>query len=214
MKNKELSQLKDEELLQLAVDNPDFLCVSGSHLYGMSTPGSDLDIRGFVVPPFSYLIGVKKFICQEFDEDTKIYSVAHFLKLVLKGDPLCNEMLFIPYKLIKKCSSVGKHILSLKDDIVSSIDLILQGTNISTLSRTERMAIFNQVRKSLRFVYNAKEVSDTAMNNMINQVLELSSVKTTETPNVSQMTNDQMVNSWLGIDFGSGETKTSTIAIK
>lgn len=39
-------------------DNPDLLCVTGSRLYGVSTPDSDTDYRGFVAEPLSYLIGM------------------------------------------------------------------------------------------------------------------------------------------------------------
>ena len=112
--------MKDEQLMDEALENPDFLCESGSHLYGMSTPNSDLDLRGFVFPPFSYLIGVKHFESREMGEDTKIYSVKHFLKLVLKGDPQNTELFYSTGKNIIKCSERGKEILNLKDDLISN----------------------------------------------------------------------------------------------
>lgn len=112
--------MKYEKLLQLAISSPDFLCESGSHLYGMSTPTSDYDLRGFVFSPFPYLIGVRKFKCQELEGDTKIYSTKAFLKLVLKGDPLCSELFYADEKHIKECSKWGREILNLKDDIISN----------------------------------------------------------------------------------------------
>lgn len=112
--------MKDEKLLSLSLQNPDFLCESGSHLYGMFTPESDHDLRGFVFPPLSYLTGVKKFECHEMEEDTKIYSVKHFLRLVLRGDPQCSELFFANEKHIKECSEFGREIMNLKDDLISN----------------------------------------------------------------------------------------------
>lgn len=112
--------MKYEELLAEALKNPDFLCESGSHLYGMNTPESDYDLRGFILPPISYLIGVTDFKAAELEGDVKIYSLKHFLKLVLKGDPQCSELFFADRKHIINISSIGEQILALKDDLISN----------------------------------------------------------------------------------------------
>lgn len=112
--------MTDEKLLDEALKYPDFLCESGSHLYGMATPESDYDLRGFVFPPFSYLIGVKKFESREMGEDTKVYSANYFLKLVLKGDPQCSELFFANEGNIVNHSEHGDEIMSLRNDIISN----------------------------------------------------------------------------------------------
>ena len=112
---------QEEKLKNKAKNNPDYLWVSGSHLYGMATERSDLDLRGFVSPSFDYMIGIKEFKSIEFEEDDhKVYSTMHFLKLALKGDPLVTEGLFAPSDKIIKCSDLGREILKLKDDLISN----------------------------------------------------------------------------------------------
>lgn len=104
-----------------AMKSPDYKWVSGSRLYGMASKTSDWDIRGFIVPPFEYLIGVKQFKSIECDgDDHKIYNLQHFLKLALKGDPQITEGFFAPADNVLAISTVGKAIMGLKDSLISN----------------------------------------------------------------------------------------------
>lgn len=107
------------EELNDAIKNPDFLSISGSRLYGTNTPESDYDYRGFVFPPFEYLIGVEKFNCAELEGDHKVYSAYQFINLAIKGDPLCIELLFSPECSVLALTERGRQVLGLREDLLS-----------------------------------------------------------------------------------------------
>jgi uncharacterized protein len=78
-------------------NNPDFVALTGSRLYGTNNPDSDSDYRGFVVPPTEYLIGlpVVNFEQKEFEgEDKVIYGIRNFFMHLLRGNTNLLESLF------------------------------------------------------------------------------------------------------------------------
>lgn len=103
-----------EEILRYKIDNNvvDFLVVTGSRLYGTNIPESDKDLRGFIVPPYDYLIGLKTFNDMDVKgADHKIYSLKRWMDLASSGDPQCLEMLFVPNDKIIKITRVGTTVL-------------------------------------------------------------------------------------------------------
>lgn len=71
---------------------------AGSHAYGTALPTSDVDFRGvFVADPINILtpfFPVRE--CEDVDEeDTKLYELAHFMKLCLDCNPNIIETLWI-----------------------------------------------------------------------------------------------------------------------
>lgn len=104
--------MTQEDKLINAIDNPDFLVQAGSRLYGTNTPESDYDYRGFVVPPFEYLIGLDNFNHHiTMEPDTVIYSIRRFFQLLILGDPVVYEILFAPDANIVERSSIGGVVL-------------------------------------------------------------------------------------------------------
>jgi len=102
--------------------NTVLLCYSGSHLYGTNREGSDIDIRGVVIPSNEYLMSVNKsFECYEHPgEDTKLWSLKKFLKMVTDGDPQTTEMLFTPSsKIIEADKGFFEELCQAREKIVS-----------------------------------------------------------------------------------------------
>lgn len=116
--------MNPEQRLQSHLDNPHFLAVSGSRLYGSNREGSDFDYRGFTLPPYEYLLDLPgyKFTDRKVgSDDHVVYSLRRFLELVLKGDPHLTELFFVPEHLIVKTSPLAQEVLSLRKHILSNL---------------------------------------------------------------------------------------------
>ena len=74
-------------------------CVAGSHLYGLNTPSSDMDMRGIFMESAEDVLNVEGRQNGEVaDErqDEKYYSLGKFLKLASECNPNIVEMLYLP----------------------------------------------------------------------------------------------------------------------
>ena len=71
-----------------------FITLGGSHAYGTNVEGSDIDVRGVILPTVDELIGLKHFE-QKMDKetDTTLYEFNKFIKLVSNTNPNVVEML-------------------------------------------------------------------------------------------------------------------------
>lgn len=108
--------------LQNAIDNPDYLVVSGSRLYGTDRPDSDWDYRGFTIPPFDYLIGLQNFeMGSGKGEDHKVFSLKRFFDLVSMGDPQMTETLFTPDEKIIKINEIGRRVRNNRSLFISNL---------------------------------------------------------------------------------------------
>lgn len=86
-----------------------FLTKAGSHLYGLNTPESDVDLRGVCLDKMDALLGLKKFeqwqpnkeqalsFSSTFNlvsDDITIYGLKKFVLLLLENNPNIVELLF------------------------------------------------------------------------------------------------------------------------
>ena len=124
-----------DELREQAEKNRILEIVSGSHLYGTSTPTSDKDYVGVFMPPKEYVIGLKS--VQEVDigikdknedgkntqdaVDRKLYEYRKFLNLALGSNPNIIEILFVNLESIVSCTLVGSELLDSRKLFISKL---------------------------------------------------------------------------------------------
>ena len=77
-------------------------CLSGSHAYGLSTPESDIDIKGVFILPESEFYGLN-YVAQVSDgsNDTVYYELRRFIELLSKSNPNILELLYSPEDCIR-----------------------------------------------------------------------------------------------------------------
>jgi len=90
-----------------------FECIAGSHLYNLSTPKSDFDVRGIYINPSTEYLGLNDPVNQIGDEkhDTTYYSLRRFFELAMKANPNILELAFVPENCFKICKPEMKKII-------------------------------------------------------------------------------------------------------
>ena len=137
VKQKEYDFLREEKQLG---DNIIFLVVAGSRAYGLSTPDSDVDIRGVALETPETLFGLDNFESYSDEStDTVIYSLKKFVQLTMKGAPNMLELLYTRPEDIIYVSPVGKLLLENRDLFVSKrIYATIRGFTKNSLRRLEK----------------------------------------------------------------------------
>jgi predicted nucleotidyltransferase len=114
-----------------------FRCVVGSRAFGLDTGDSDVDRRGFYLPPADLqwsLYGVPEQL--ENDATQEVYwELGKFIKLALKANPGILEVLYSP--LIEHASDLARELLAIRDIFLSR--LVYQTYNGYVLSRFKRI---------------------------------------------------------------------------
>lgn len=103
--------------------NTIYLSKHGSHAYGMATPTSDLDLRGFCIPPREYFFGYRHKFEQaifEGDPDIVVYDIRKFFTLAAQCNPNVIELLFTDKSdHVMNCAE-GQRVLEARDSFLSA----------------------------------------------------------------------------------------------
>lgn len=97
-----------------------FSCYAGSKLYGTETPESDVDIRGVLVAPKDYYLGLYRF--EEHrpkDQDLVYRDLKKFLKLCIKGNPNIIEQLWCPVHFRITNTIYWEKVLSIRNEFIN-----------------------------------------------------------------------------------------------
>lgn len=90
----EIIKQPEYEWLEEHIDSLCFLTIGGSHGYGTNVEGSDVDLRGVILPTKDNILGLNKLEQIENKEtDTVLYSVDKFISLASNANPNIIEML-------------------------------------------------------------------------------------------------------------------------
>lgn len=95
--------------------------VAGSRMLGLENEDSDTDILGVCVEPMAEAMGVGTPFEQWVDEkeQTQIYGLRKFVRLVVKGNPSMLALLFMSFEGLQKLDHRGRELQTLAPQIVS-----------------------------------------------------------------------------------------------
>ena len=115
---REVIKLPEYNWIEQYKDRICFLALGGSHAYGTNVEGSDIDLRGVVLPTKRDLLGFNKFVQKNDDStDTVLYEVNRFMNLASQTNPNIVELLGSPQHLV--FNDIGYKILDNRDIFIS-----------------------------------------------------------------------------------------------
>ena len=95
-----------------------YRCIVGSTAYGLSQEGSDVDRRGFYLPPADLewsLAGVPEQL--ENDQEEAYWEIEKFIRLALKASPNVLECLYSP--LVETCTPLAQELITQRSIFLS-----------------------------------------------------------------------------------------------
>ncbi len=137
------SDITTGDLLQYV----EYRCVVGSTAYGLANPKSDVDRRGFYLPPAHLhwsLAGVPEQL--QTDREEVYWEIEKFIRLALRANPNVLECLYSP--LVELASPIAEELLAVRQLFLSQ-----------HVHRTYNAYVFSQFKKleqDLRNGHNLK----------------------------------------------------------
>ena len=120
-----------------------FRCIVGSRAYGLDREGSDVDRRGFFLPPARLhwgLAGIPEQL--ESDREECYWEVEKFIRLALKANPNVLECMYSP--LVETCTPLARELIDIRGMFLSR-----------HIHRTYNAYVLSQFKKMERDIRNA-----------------------------------------------------------
>lgn len=138
-----------------------FITLGGSYSYGTNVEGSDIDIRGVVLPTVDELIGLNHFEQRiDTETDTTLYEFNKFIKLVCNTNPNVIEMLGANQYII--FNDIGEELIRMAKDFLSKKCLYsFAGYANSQLRRVENALSHGEVTDEIRAKRTAEVIDVT-----------------------------------------------------
>ncbi len=95
-----------------------YRCIVGSTAYGLNQEGSDVDRRGFYLPPADLewsLAGVPEQL--ESEQEEVYWEIEKFVRLALKANPNILECLYSP--LVETCTPLAQELIGMREIFLS-----------------------------------------------------------------------------------------------
>lgn len=123
------------------LDHAIFEAVTGSQAYGTSTPDSDIDRTGVMVPGPGYTMGLQRFgEYSDFEgDDRKFFGIQKFMALTLENNPSILELLWAPDRCVRQTTRYWDMILEIREKVLSKkCGYTYSGYAIEQLHRIQR----------------------------------------------------------------------------
>ncbi|MBZ2186160.1 MAG: nucleotidyltransferase domain-containing protein [Bryobacter sp.] len=93
-------------------------CIVGSRAYGLDHESSDIDRRGFFLPPAHLHWGLA-IVPEQLENDNEecYWEIEKFIRLALKGNPNVLECLYSP--LIERCTPLARQLIEMRSVFLS-----------------------------------------------------------------------------------------------